>query len=488
MCAANPPQSPLEDLNARSVARVDTVRPRSVAADKAEEIVVSDEVSYRAVIEKCAVGMALLSIEGSFEDVNHAFCELAGHSRETLSNTVTRFCELLHPEEAERCHQHFATLCRGEEESYRQTQRLLRPNGTALWIDLTVNLMRTKRGAPHRLVVTAVDTTEQTRTESAFRDMSFSDPLTKLPNRRLLKDRLQSAVTRARRDDHNVALLFIDLDGFKPINDSAGHAIGDWLLKAVAERLVTCLREYDTAARLGGDEFVVLLPDLSQPEDASRVAERIRASLSSPFIMEDGKRFELSASIGVSLYPENADNAHALLRASDEAMYRAKRSGRNRIAFCDRGSIAVPIPIMDANSGLVQLTWDSRFASGNAFIDAEHRELFYQSNLLLDLTTSAKGRMSDLHAGLVRLVQIVDEHFRHEERILAQVSYCDLAAHIAKHRRLMEHAEELCRRTTTDTALAHEIVTFVVAETIYGHIVTEDRDFFVSLQSGVVRQ
>jgi diguanylate cyclase (GGDEF)-like protein/hemerythrin-like metal-binding protein len=334
------------------------------------------------------------------------------------------------------------------------------------------------------MVVTAVDITEHRRTEIAFRDMSFSDPLTKLPNRRLLKDRLQSAVARARRDNHSVALLFLDLDGFKPINDSMGHAVGDWLLKAVGERLVACLREYDTAARLGGDEFVVLLPGLSHPEDASRVAERIRTSLSSPFVMDDGIPLSLSASIGVSLYPENADNAHDLLRASDEAMYRAKRSGRNQIAFCERGALPTPMPITDVNSGLVHLTWDARFASGNAFIDAEHRELFCQSNLLLDLSTSSKRRVHDLHAGLVRLVHTVDGHFRHEERILAQVSYADLAGHAAKHRRLMERAHDLCSRSTTDATLAQEIVSFVVSETIHGHIVTEDRDFFRSLHQG----
>ena len=482
MCAAERLQSTFDHLNTRSFSRMD---PGASCASTAESDIVSDEVSYRGVIEKCAVGIGLLSLEGSIRDANSAFCELTDQSREALCKTV--FDKLVHPEETKSCQQHLAALRNGEEECYCQSQRLLRPDGTTLWVDLTVSLMRTAGGVPHRLVFTAVDITEQRRAERAFREMSFRDPLTKLPNRRLLRDRLESAVSRAKRDDHYVALLFIDLDGFKPINDSMGHAVGDWLLKAVAERLVTCLREYDTAARLGGDEFVVLLPGLFQLEDAGRIAERIRVALSAPFHTDDRKRLELSASIGVSLYPENAENAQDLLRASDQAMYIAKRSGRNQIAFADAGASAMPVPVTDVNSGLIHLTWDPRFASGNAFIDAEHRELFHQSNLLLDLTTSGQRCAPDVHAGLLRLVRAVEGHFRHEERILGRAGYSHLAAHAAKHRRLMEHAEDLCCRSGADISLTHDIVSFVVAEMIHGHIVTDDRDFFLTLQESAGR-
>jgi diguanylate cyclase (GGDEF)-like protein len=110
-------------------------------------------------------------------------------------------------------------------------------------------------------------------------------------------------VARARRDESKVAVIFIDLDGFKPINDTQGHETGDWLLKAVAQRLSECLREYDTAARLGGDEFVVLLPSLTQSEDAAQIAERIRATLALPFFTNDKKQLEISASLGVSIFP-----------------------------------------------------------------------------------------------------------------------------------------------------------------------------------------
>jgi diguanylate cyclase (GGDEF)-like protein len=203
-------------------------------------------------------------------------------------------------------------------------------------------LLRDDGGAPHSLVLTATDITELKRTEDAFRNMSYLDPLTKLANRRLLQDRLHAAVAQARREQRSLALLFVDLDEFKPINDRLGHETGDWLLKAVARRLLDCIRASDTAARFGGDEFVVLLPDLAQIDDVPRVAERIRKALAAPFVTDDGEQLEISCSIGMSLYPDHAETGRELLLAGDEAMYLAKRGGRNRIVRSER----TPNPIV----------------------------------------------------------------------------------------------------------------------------------------------
>lgn len=167
--------------------------------------------------------------------------------------------------------------------------------------------------------------------EEHIRKMAFNDLLTQLPNRRLLQDRLQEAIARARRTQGRIALLFIDLDRFKPINDDLGHETGDWLLQAVARRLLECLREYDTASRFGGDEFVIMLPDLAATGDALGVAERIRVSLAQPFVTDAGQELHISSSVGVAFFPDHADNGRDLLHAGDDAMYLAKRGGRNRI-------------------------------------------------------------------------------------------------------------------------------------------------------------
>jgi diguanylate cyclase len=168
--------------------------------------------------------------------------------------------------------------------------------------------------------------------QAAFQAMELAlyDALTSLPNRKLLDERLHQAIASAKRSGHRLALLFIDLDKFKPVNDTYGHAYGDLLLKEVAKRLQGCMRESDTAARLGGDEFVALLVDVEDEHAALRVAEKILHQLSVPYEFS-GHVFEISASIGGAMYPEHATDAKALMKAADLAMYDAKHSGRSNV-------------------------------------------------------------------------------------------------------------------------------------------------------------
>ncbi|WP_425915829.1 diguanylate cyclase domain-containing protein [Pseudomonas sp. GWSMS-1] len=159
--------------------------------------------------------------------------------------------------------------------------------------------------------------------------MAQYDPLTQLPNRELLRDRLQTALARARREQSQVAVLFLDLDKFKQVNDTLGHAAGDLLLQGVAQRIQQCLREVDTVARFAGDEFVILLEDFSSAEHASAVAEKIRQSLNHPFDLHEQSQTILP-SIGIALYPQHALDEQQLLQHADNAMYMAKQKGGNR--------------------------------------------------------------------------------------------------------------------------------------------------------------
>ena len=162
--------------------------------------------------------------------------------------------------------------------------------------------------------------------------MAHHDELTGLPNRTLLTDRVEQAIARAQRGGGKLALLFLDLDRFKNVNDSLGHAVGDHLLQAVSQRLLTCLRYQDTAARLGGDEFIISLPDVTDGPEAARVAARILAELAKPFNVS-GHLLPAEASIGIALYPDDGDNAQTLMRNADTAMYHAKESGRANYQF-----------------------------------------------------------------------------------------------------------------------------------------------------------
>lgn len=172
------------------------------------------------------------------------------------------------------------------------------------------------------------DITERTYAEEQIKHLAYHDALTGLPNRLLFKDRLTVALSHAQRDHSRLAVLFLDLDRFKVINDSLGHNIGDQLLQAVAARVQSCVRDSDTVARLGGDEFTLLLPSLVRSEDAALVAQKIIEAVRYPFHIE-GREFFITTSIGISLYPEDGADAATLIKNADTAMYQAKESGRD---------------------------------------------------------------------------------------------------------------------------------------------------------------
>jgi diguanylate cyclase (GGDEF)-like protein len=171
----------------------------------------------------------------------------------------------------------------------------------------------------------------------ALRHLAQHDGLTGLPNRALFEDRLRQAMAHARRDDACIALLFVDLDGFKAVNDTCGHHTGDLLLTAVAQRIVGCVRDSDTAGRIGGDEFVILLSAIELERDALAVADKVRAALAMPFNLEAASP-QISASIGVALFPQHGNSEHALALSADAAMYRAKAAGGNRVEISGAGS------------------------------------------------------------------------------------------------------------------------------------------------------
>lgn len=170
--------------------------------------------------------------------------------------------------------------------------------------------------------------TERPEAEAVMRQLAFHDAVTGLPNRWLFQDRLGMALAQARRAQHKLAVMLLDLDYFKNINDKWGHPIGDQLLKEMGQRLTGLLRQSDTVARLGGDEFVLLLPGITQEEDATKVAHKVLEVLRKPFALA-GQELYITASLGVALYPEDGRDIDTLMRKADIAMYRAKAQGRN---------------------------------------------------------------------------------------------------------------------------------------------------------------
>ena len=191
-------------------------------------------------------------------------------------------------------------------------------------------------GSIYALCGISIDISERKDIEEHMSRMAQYDALTHLPNRALFNDRLRQAISAAQRHKEYLALMFIDLDKFKPVNDTYGHSVGDQLLMEVAQRIQDCLRESDTAARLGGDEFVVLLPTIEEAHDASKVGEKIRHALSRPFELA-GHSLTISSSIGIAVYPTHGDEEKLLVKNADTAMYHAKKMGRNTVQVFQSG-------------------------------------------------------------------------------------------------------------------------------------------------------
>lgn len=199
-------------------------------------------------------------------------------------------------------------------------------------VRVSINAIASENGRPEGRVVAFSDITETLRISRRMAFLATHDPLTELPNRVLLEDRLAQGIAHARRHKRSLAVLFLDLDNFKKINDGLGHAVGDALLKNVADRLRSTIREVDSAARWGGDEFVIVLEDLLHPESVTEITEKIHAAFAKPFIVADQALY-VSFSIGISLFPQDDASGERLLRHADAAMYRVKALGRNQHGF-----------------------------------------------------------------------------------------------------------------------------------------------------------
>ncbi len=211
----------------------------------------------------------------------------------------------------------------------------IRKDGTPFWNEFTLSVITDNNGKATHLVGVQNDVTERITAAKKIEHLAYFDPLTNIPNRNLFQDRLTQALAEANREQKHVAILYVDLDGFKAANDTFGHNIGDQLLKEVSLRMKQCIRDEDSLARMGGDEFTILIPNLSPEEEIvnlPKVVNRIREQLSTPFEIANNL-IHISGSVGISIYPKDGETAEELLISADHAMYYAKESGKNTFRF-----------------------------------------------------------------------------------------------------------------------------------------------------------
>lgn len=288
----------------------------------AEDAVRESELRYRLLFEQNAAGVCVTHEDGTIIECNATFATMLGYTRSELAGTAMRDLHV-RPFECDE----LMSLLRDAQTLNSIEVELRRKNGRQVWVLRNVTL------SGNRVHTTVVDISDRKRAEEQIEFHAFHDVLTHLPNRKLFTDRLGQAVTHARRTGKAVAVIFIDLDHFKSINDTLGHTAGDELLLEMSERLRRCVREDDTVSRLGGDEFTMILNELRQPEDAVTVADKILVAVQQPMTI-GGMTVEVSASIGIALFPTDGTDSESLLRNADSAMYRAKESGRNTYQLC----------------------------------------------------------------------------------------------------------------------------------------------------------
>jgi diguanylate cyclase (GGDEF)-like protein/PAS domain S-box-containing protein len=282
------------------------------------------EERFRNAFDQAPIGKALVSPDGRFTRVNAALCGILGYAEEAL--VATTFQTLTHPDDLDVDLDDMRRMLAAECESYSSEKRYRHADGHYIWALLSVSLVRDEAGTPLYCVSQIQDISEQKKTNERLTELTLHDPLTGLANRVLFLDRLEHAVERSRRARERVAVLFIDFDRFKRVNDSLGHLAGDELLRQAAERMRRAVRPADTIARLGGDEFTVLCEDLGSIKDAAWVADRLTDALEQPFDLL-GSETTIGVSIGIAV-ADRYDTAQTVLVKADSDMYRAKNDGR----------------------------------------------------------------------------------------------------------------------------------------------------------------
>jgi diguanylate cyclase (GGDEF)-like protein/PAS domain S-box-containing protein len=284
------------------------------------------EQRFRALVEKSWSGVALLDADLAFRYSGASTERLLGYCEDDLAGTS--FLGYVHPRERETMREMLAALAAGSAHESQAELRFRHKNGIWIWLEAFAQDMQHEPSVG-AIVLNYRDVTQRKATEKQLEYQAYYDALTGLPNRLLFRDRVINAVAQARRNRRGVAVMYLDLDHFKLVNDSLGHSLGDALLSEVAVRLQSCVRASDTISRLGGDEFTILLIDTSSSEAIAGVARKILQSLTHPFRVEGHELF-VTASIGISIFPSDGDEVETLLKSADSAMYRAKELGRNQ--------------------------------------------------------------------------------------------------------------------------------------------------------------
>ena len=336
------------------------------ARKRSETLLRETDAVWKLALESTGDGVWDWRIDEGIETFSPRYLQMYGYDPEEIAERPESFDHLTHPDDVPAMERDRLEHFEGRTPSYVNEHRVRCKDGSWKWVlSRGMVIARDELGRPLRMVGTHTDITARKEAEVLIWQQAHFDPLTGLPNRRMLRDQLERAIRRARELGTQLAVLFIDLDHFKEVNDTLGHGKGDLLLQQAAQRIRDSLRPADVVARMGGDEFTVLLNPVSGHEEIESIVQLLIERVASPFRLE-GERAFVSASVGISLFPDDGEHIEALFKHADQALYVAKDAGRNRYAYF---------------TPALQRAAQTRMRLGNDLRDAlaaEHLQVVYQ--------------------------------------------------------------------------------------------------------------
>jgi len=279
---------------------------------------------FKEIFKNAGIGIMTLDSNSSIENINEEALNIFGYKTTELVNT--NFSTLIHNTDQDYLKQYIDQANSSSPSEFIGIHK----DNSAFPIELNISVKGVNQARIYTVIIR--DITEFKKNEENLKYRAYFDSLTGIPNRTLFLDRSEIAINQAKRSNEGLAIIFIDLDEFKEINDTLGHDAGDIMLKTVAERFINCARKSDTVSRRGGDEFTILMPRISNIEDTIKLAERILDSNKNAVSIKKNMLFP-KTSIGISIYPKDGDNIETLINNADKAMYNAKESGKNQYSF-----------------------------------------------------------------------------------------------------------------------------------------------------------
>lgn len=324
-------QTNLKSINDELHIKTEKLHLQNTEMDTLIKSLKESESRFRESFDNAAIGVCLVGIDGNFIKVNKSLCKLAGYSEAEFLNKNS--ASIIFNEDAKRHLDYMKKMLNATINTYQMEMRYIKKSGELIWVLLSCSLIRdADTGAPLYFVEQIQDIDARKKAEAQLKEMAYHDVLTGLANRKLLQISFDTMSNHAKRYNKKMAVLFIDLDYFKEVNDQFGHEIGDIVLKIVSTRLQMNARLTDIIARLGGDEFVIVITEVSAIEAISTVLNKMHRVLSEPYIIND-QAITISASVGVSIFPEDGSDLITLMRCADKALYVAKEKSRGSHQF-----------------------------------------------------------------------------------------------------------------------------------------------------------